>query len=542
MPDIQQLLHWFARQSLVRVRWTLIGVLGLWSAVHILWLPNGSEFDRGSYDQMVKRRLFAPKPDPKIVIVDIDERSLDELKQEFGRWPWPRETLAAVLDWVNRQGAQAVVFDILFADADTLNPASDVAFVEAVQASRNTYFPVLRLNPENDKLSQVRTDQLPGFASRGGTGVSSAGAPSIAPSVAVVPPVFDALIRSERLGYHNIYADDDGVNRFYRLWEDKEGWRLWSLPARLAQDLKWPLPAQPKSLIQYTRHQDDFSSVPFAKVWKLSQSAAGQQPDPMFKDAIVIIGATATSLFDVKVTPIATTHPGAMVLANVIDNLKQQRFLRQVPAWVQVLVAWLGLLLMAWASTRIREDQMKWAVPAAPSLFLGLGYLGLNSGQNIYLDLAPSASHALLFFTVWTVYLNWRTRFFLQPPAAPRVQDANGQETFAVLQMRFESLDTGDVLDQLPPQASSCTVVQLGAIGQLPHLQQGLVYLAIRTGAEHDGPGLLRQMVNRLPEPPLAVFIGMPRPPRWGAELYWERIWEDTAQAQHQWRTRHATV
>lgn len=360
--------------------------------------------------------------------------------------------------------------------------------------------------------------------------------------MAVVPPVFEALIRSERLGYHNIYADDDGVNRFYRLWEDKEGWRLWSLPARLAQDLKWPLPEQAKSLIQYTRHQDDFNSVPFAKVWKLSQTAAGQKPDPLFKDAVVIIGATATSLFDVKVTPIATTHPGVMVLANVIDNLKQQRFLRQVPAWVQVVVAWLGLLLMAWASTRIREDQMKWAVPAAPSLFLGLGYLGLNSGQNIYLDLAPSASHALLFFTAWTVYLNWRTRFFLQPPTAPQIQATDQQETFAVLQMHYESLDTGDILDRLPPQAHSCTVVQLGAIGQMAHLQRGLVYMAIRTGSGQDGPALLRQMASALPVKPMAVFIGTPRAPRWGPERYWEQIWEDTAHAQHEWRTRHAPV
>lgn len=532
---LQKPLSWLARQSQRRVRWTIIGIIAVWSAVHILWLPSGPEFDRASYDQMVKRRLRAPVPDPQIVIVDIDERSLNELKQEFGRWPWPRETLAAVLDWVNRQGAQAVVFDILFADADTLNPASDAAFTEAVNASGNTYFPVLRLNPENDKISQVRADQLPGFASR----KTTVGTSTTAPTVAIVPPVFDTLVRTERLGYHNIYADEDGVNRFYRLWEDLEGWRLWSLPARLALDLNWALPDSPKSLIQFTRGADDFRRVSFSDIWKLSQTAAGQKPDPMFRDAVVIIGATATSLFDVKVTPLAATHPGVMVLANVIDNLKQQRFLRQVPGWVQVAVAWLGLLLMAWASTRIREDQMKWAVPVAPGLFLGLGYLGLNSGLNIFLDLTPSASHALLFFTAWTLYLNWRTRFFLKPAPVGDGNTADTHETFAVLQMHFESMDLGDILDRLPKAASSCTVAQMGALGQLPHLQRGLVYVAIRTSAVHDGRTLIREMVNTLAQKPAAVFIGTPRTRSSGAHRHWDRIWEDIAQAQHDWRKHH---
>ncbi|MFM8575971.1 MAG: CHASE2 domain-containing protein, partial [Limnohabitans sp.] len=323
MSSLQVLLKWLSRQSLPRVRWSLIGGLGFWSAVHILWLPEGPAFDRNSYDQMVKRRLLTPSPDSKMVIVDIDERSLDELKQEFGRWPWPRETLASVLEWVNRQGAQAVVFDILFADADMLNPASDAAFVQTVQASDNTYFPVLRLNPENDHLSEILAHQLPGFTSQAKTEALSS-----SPRLAVVPPVFEALIQSRRLGYHNISADDDGVNRFYQLWEEKDGWRLWSLPARLAMDLKWPLPEQPKVLIQYTQHKDAFKSVSFSEIWKLSQTSAGQKPYPMFKDAVVVIGATATSLFDVKVTPLATTHPGVMILANVIDNLKNQRFLR----------------------------------------------------------------------------------------------------------------------------------------------------------------------------------------------------------------------
>lgn len=525
-------------QSSRRILWLLIALLGAWATAHILWVPSGSEFDRNSYDQMVKRRLLAPAPDPRIVIVDIDERSLDQLKNEFGRWPWPRETLAGALDWLNHQGAQAVVFDILFADADTLNPASDNAFVQAVEASDNSYFPVLRLNSRNDSISEIRTHQLPGFASP----LASQNTQT-SPTIAVVPPVFDALIRSERLGYHNIYADEDGVNRFYQLWEDKDGWRLWSLPARLALNLHWPLPEQPKQLIQFSQTKEAFQTVPFGEIWQLSQTAAGQKPDPRFKNAIVIIGATATSLFDVKVSPLSPNHPGVMILANVIDNLKNDRFLSRTSTAVQVITAWVGLLLVAWASTKIREDQMKWAVPAAPSVFLGLSFLSLHTQSNLYLDLTPSASHALLFFTVWTLYLNWRTRFFSQPLPSPNAHlEPQGWETFAVMQTDFSMQDLGDLCDRLPSTAKAATVMQLGALGQLPHLQHGLIYMALRTHTPTDGAQLLHNLINSLKHAPHAFYVSPSRPPRLHASQFWETIWHDSATAHHHWKLSHETI
>jgi CHASE2 domain-containing sensor protein len=537
IKNFEFLLNYLAIQNSRRILWLLVGVLGLWATAHILWLPNGSEFDRNSYDQMVKRRLIAPSPDPRIIIVDIDERSLDQLKNEFGRWPWPRETLAAALDWLNHQGAQAVVFDILFADADTLNPASDAAFVQAVEDSNNSYFPVLRLNKDNDPLSQVQANQLTGFASAVNQEAAKTG-----PTVAVVPPVFDALVKSQRLGYHNIYADEDGVNRFYQLWEDKEGWRMWSLPARLALDLGWKLPEQPKQLIQFTRTKDAFQTVPFSEVWQRSQTADGRKQDPRFKDAIVIIGATATSLFDVKVSPLSPNHPGVMILANVVDNLKHSSFLKRTSTALQIGTAWLGLLLVAWASTKIREDQMKWAVPAAPSLFLGLSYLSLHTQSNFYLDLAPSASHALLFFTVWTLYLNWRTRYFTQPPPAPELNsDAIIYETFALLKTNFAMQDLGGLCDQLPCEAKNVNVMQLGALGQLPHLQNGLIYISLRAEGHEKGAQLLNQMILNLPYAPHAFYVSPAREPRLFASQFWETIWQDSATAQHHWKLSHAS-
>lgn len=504
----------------------IVVLIATLSVFRVIQLNSGIGFDPQSYDQLIKRRIWGPEVDPQIVIVDIDERSLDKMRTEFGRWPWPRETLAGALEWLNQKGAKVVVFDILFADPDTLNPASDLAFVEAIQKSSNSYFPILRLNPSNDKLSQVTADQLLGFTSL--TDPSKAHAP---PTLAVVAPAFEALVQTQRLGYHNIYADPDGVNRSYRLWEEKEGWRLWSLPARLASDMGWVLPDQPRQLIHFTNEKAAYTQISFSEVWALSQSMKGQEKDPRFDNAIVIIGSTATSLFDVKVTPIDTTHPGVMILANVIDNLKNQSFLKTASSWLQLLVAWIGLAIVVWASTQIREDQMKWAAPVAPTVFLGIGFASLHSGSNVYWDLAQSASNALLFFTFWAVYLNWRTRFFAQST----LDEASTQwDCSAVVQVDFTHTHMQSVIDTLSRGTDALSVSRIGVVNQLPHKGEGLIHIAMRGDNQ-----ALRTLITNMQGAAPHAFVNACHFAPLNCDQFWDRIWSDIQMAQQHGRSTH---
>jgi len=67
--------------------------------------------DRDLYDG--RQRTVAPVLDERIVIVDIDERSLGA----YGRWPWDRAKIARLLDAIVEQGRPAVVaFDVVFAE------------------------------------------------------------------------------------------------------------------------------------------------------------------------------------------------------------------------------------------------------------------------------------------------------------------------------------------------------------------------------------------------------------------------------------------
>jgi len=58
----------------------------------------------------VRFRYFSSAPrNDDIVIVEIDDRSLKEL----GRWPWPREILAGIVETLQECGARAIALDII---------------------------------------------------------------------------------------------------------------------------------------------------------------------------------------------------------------------------------------------------------------------------------------------------------------------------------------------------------------------------------------------------------------------------------------------
>ena len=77
-------------------------------------------------DMIYDFRLNATAPrtlDPRIVIVDIDEKSLSEV----GRWPWSRKYLASMVDELFDQQKIAVLgFDVVFAEADSSSGLSQL--------------------------------------------------------------------------------------------------------------------------------------------------------------------------------------------------------------------------------------------------------------------------------------------------------------------------------------------------------------------------------------------------------------------------------
>ena len=356
------------------------------------------EMRQAAFDSMVAYRLMVPKPDPDIVIVDINEASLAAMAPDYGRWPWPRQVLGEFLEQIEKQQPQAVVFDILFSDADVYNPDSDTYFNAAIAATTNTFFPILRLDPASDGLSQIKASQLPGALALSSAAQKDA-------TVAVVLPHFPAALNSGRLGLHNIYPDDDGVVRQYLVYRDDYGWKLPTLPARIGRELGWPVPQAQNVLLNWRGAPFTYHYVSFADVFQDLTSQKKRRAQNEFSGKIVIIGSTAPSLFDIKPTPMSQMHPGVEILATAIDNFKHDDYLRFPEARIPYMLLALTIVwITAWGFYRdIGHGKMDLWFGASQFILVGISYASINL-SNVYINLTGPVTLALEYYAVARIY------------------------------------------------------------------------------------------------------------------------------------------
>jgi CHASE2 domain-containing sensor protein len=390
LPRVRRLSRWFTGLNPQLVYALLACGLGIWMVANH-YLEREDHIKHSDYDLMMKKRIFPPKLDPEIVILDIDEASLAKMNADFGRWPWPRDVLAAVLADLEKQGAKAVVFDILFADRDALSPNADLAFAQSVAKSKRSYFPVVRLPESADAVSQVKARELPGLVQvtdekQGDT------------ALAIIPPLFESIVKTTRMGTINAYLDRDGLLRDYTLVEEREGLRIFSLPARLAQDMGWPLPDIKDPLLRFMDTSLAFTRTSFADYFLDTQRTKRLRSSDEFKEKIVIVGATAPALFDLKATPIDRLHPGVEVLATAIDNLKNRRFVIEPPFGLSLAIGLIILCLMTLVALRWSHQSLSLAFVIAPTLLLIISYISLNF-EYWFIDLSSVASVAFIFFS-----------------------------------------------------------------------------------------------------------------------------------------------
>ncbi|MDD5248758.1 MAG: CHASE2 domain-containing protein [Rhodocyclaceae bacterium] len=356
------------------------------------------------FDLLMSHRLRAPAPDPDIVIVDIDEASLAAMAPDFGRWPWPNEVFGEFVAGIEAQQPKAIVFDILFSDADVLRPDSDAAFNAAVAASRHSFFPMLRLGPQNDALSQIRPSMLPGVA-------PLPGATALDRPLAIVLPHVPAAIANGRLGTHNVEPDKDGVIRRYPFRLEHAGWGIPALPSRVAAALGAAVPDQRSFLINWRGKPFTYPYVSFAAVYRDLLRQHRQRPAGEFAGKIVVIGATAASLFDLKASPMAKIHPGVEVLATAIDNVRRGDWLREQPPWLTLAISLAFIWGMAVAlARRAPVDAFNSAFTAMQVVFAGVSYATLNLSPY-YLDMSAPITLGLVYFSLARGYANLSRRW-----------------------------------------------------------------------------------------------------------------------------------
>jgi adenylate cyclase len=313
--------------------WLALGVVVL-GALELYGLQALEPLENRVLDRYVRAQAAKLAPDPDIVLVDIDEKSLAAMEKEAGRWPWPRVVYAELVEGLAAQKPRAIVFDILFTEADRFRPQEDEAFAAAVTEHRNTYFPLLRLPAGGDSRGVPMSEIAPLIGVARGKGADPEARAALVPPM-VLPP------EQWRVGLIGFTEDADGVGRRYALRETIRGWQVPSLPARVAFDLGYPVPDSEEIVLAWRGGKGTFPRVSFSDLYEEFNRSKRTRPADEFAGKILIIGTAASGLQDLRATPLHSLYPGAEILGTAIENLKNGRQMRYAARW------WPGLIGIA---------------------------------------------------------------------------------------------------------------------------------------------------------------------------------------------------
>ncbi|EJN20733.1 putative transmembrane sensor domain protein [Pseudomonas sp. GM79] len=345
----------------------------------MLSMNQGLALSNLLYDNL--RRLSPLPVDPRILIVTIDDYSL----QQLGQWPWSRAMHAQLLDRLSAANVKGVLFDVIFSEPDS-HPANDQLLAQATCRAGNVFVPLLR------------------------EGVARYGQP-----LGEIEPVAALSHCAKGVGHINAEADADGIVRSVYLSEGPAqkarpqlAWLLYE--ESLTDKGNVPMPGTPalpsaqgwqrahEIRIPFIHSDAGFPSVPYVSVLR------GEVPPELLRNRLILIGSTAPGLGDRYVTPQSAsigTTPGIEIQANILNGLLQQRNIvvldERLAALLSVMIVGelLGLLL-------VRPRRALWlTLGAMAAALLGSGVL-LRLGW--WWSPAASLLGMMLGYLIW----NWR--------------------------------------------------------------------------------------------------------------------------------------
>lgn len=372
-------------------RWSRLGLNQL------SFLPN--EWLRDAF----LRLQVSTAPEPRILVVDIDEASLGEL----GPWPWPRERLAHLVEiLLTRYAARGVALDILLPAAS----GTDGDLRLALLAAHGPLVPAQAF--DFDFAGNRPEPVLDGYL--GGAIAGQAGG---VPATGFIGN-FPGLARAPHVGAIGFIPDADGALRHVPLVTRFGGKAYPALGLALVNCCT----GRPALAVENA----GMMRIPYARDWRaytvvsagdiLAQRIAPQGAS----ERLVLIGSSSLGMGDRVSTPLAANRPGLGVQATILSALLDRQEGKQPAPWPGRLIAGLFALASCIACTlafpRLSAASCVLLLGASSALWLGLAYI-VAPHDPVFAPVGPLGTN--LFLLAVAVPYGWqqaqrRSRHLLQ--------------------------------------------------------------------------------------------------------------------------------
>jgi adenylate cyclase len=423
--------------------------------------------------------------DQRIVIVDIDEASLRPREEGGeGRWPWPRNRLALMMDNLfDKYGAAIVGFDVVFAEPDQSSGLNVLRELAQGTLKDNAPFQsaLERIEPQlsYDRLFAERIRQRPVVLGYYFSPERRAAVSGVLPAPVLPPGTFagknipfytaqgyggnlpDLIKAAAGAGHFNPDPDPDGLSRRVPMLVEYKG--AYYEPLSLAMvrvllgltemartgnasvALPKVVPGHPAEGFWSRGYQglewlqvgplripvDDRVSalVPFRgrqgsfKYLPAVDVIQGKVDPADLEGKIVLVGTTAPGLFDLRATPVASVYPGVEIHANLIGGMLDQR-IKQKPPYVlgaEIVLLLLTGLAMTFALPLLTPDRQALAWAGVLLLAVAANVAVFHYG-NLVLPLASGLVMTTLLFIFSMAY-----GFFVEARGKRQITSLFGQ-------------------------------------------------------------------------------------------------------------------
>lgn len=456
------------KKNLVRIVIGLV-LLGLLvgHVVDVKQIPLISIQDAFFYDA----RLRATMPqgvDDRVVIVDLDERSLSEV----GRWPWGRDKMAAMVDRLFDDYKVAVLgFDVVFAEPDESSGLRVLEKLAKDKLKNDSGFHA-SLAEVRESLDYDRrfADSLKGRPVVLGYHFSnqenSANA-GLLPNPVLRAEVFAGRTMSipQWMGYganlpqfqksaagagHFVpLVDGDGVSRRVPLLAEYKGGYFEALslamvrvllggteiapgfvnePGKSYSGLEWldmktprgvlriPVDELSGALVPYRGYQGSYRYLSAVDVLN------GKVEKEALAGRIVLVGTTAPGLLDLRSSPVGATYPGVEVHANMIAGMLDAS-IKVKPAYMQGGEVTLLILIGVVMILMLPRLSPVYATALAMGMLLLVGIIGYATWTAGLV--LPLASSLWLILGLYAFNMAWG--FFVESRTKRQFTDLFGQ-------------------------------------------------------------------------------------------------------------------
>ena len=384
--------------------------------------------------------------DSRVVIVDIDEKSLREKEAGGeGRWPWPRDRLALLTDRLfDDYGALVVGFDVIFSERDESSGMNTIEQLAQTALKDNVEFQqqYARIKPSLDfdgRFAASFKDRpvvlgftflTPGDDTKKGS-LPAPGMTTKELPLNSVDPVqrqgFTANLATLQkaatdAGHVNPSIDIDGVIRRIPMLIEHDGNYYESLSLATARALlggepikgiflpgaaaktlgglealdvggaKVAVDYQLSSYIPYRGPFGSFEYISAADI--LSKKVSKESLD----GKIVLIGTTAPGLLDLRTTPVGTAYPGVEIHANLIAGILDGT-IKDSPLWSSAAYIAMIIVLGVFLAIAVGLTSPLWGTLIAG--FTLISTAGINIYSYRHGIVMPLAAALLCFALVY---------------------------------------------------------------------------------------------------------------------------------------------